>query len=41
MAGPHTQFVATVIKEKEAVGKQEKTVIPATQTGLPTSPLSQ
>lgn len=41
MAGPHTQFVVTVIKEKEAVGKQEKMVITATQSGLPISPLSQ
>lgn len=38
MAGPHTQCVATVIKEKEAVGKQEKMGITATQSGLPKSP---
>lgn len=37
MAGPHTQLIAMVMKEKKAVGKQEKTVITATQSGLPTS----
>lgn len=37
MAGPHTQLIAMVIKEKKAVGKQEKTVITGTQSGLPTS----
>jgi len=38
MAAPYTQFFATVTKEKEAVGKQEKIVITATQSGLPTPP---
>lgn len=38
MAGTHTQFIAMVIKEKEAVGKQEKTVITDTQSRLPRSP---
>lgn len=36
MTSPHVEFVATVIKEKEATSKQEKTVIIATQSGLPT-----
>lgn len=40
MAGPHPQFIATVITKKEAVGRQQKTMITYTEWSSNT-PLAQ